>query len=157
MNVYDFENPNFGNTRIIAISMNDAMGTYRDMVETEKAKGHLKTNLSVEEIMKSITKCECVKESTNEIMLKIEELLCDAGGYIFIPEDKRYTYKLSDGCDDEKVTKIKSVVWVCEHINSDGENLICVKVIDEDDDMWDLEEYMDNMQLLIFFAYLKKK
>jgi len=155
MNVYDFENPNFGNTRLIAISMDDAMGTYRDMIETEKAKGHLKTNLSVEEIMQSVTKCECVKESTNEIMLKIEELLCDAGGYIFIPEDKRQTYQLSDG-DEEKVTKIKSVVWICEYI-SNGEDMVRVKVIDEDDVMWDLEEYMDNMQLLIFFAYLKKK
>lgn len=155
MNVYDFENPNFGNTRLIAISMDDAMGTYRDMIETEKAKGHLKTNLSVEEIMQSVTKCECVKENTNEIMLKIEELLCDAGGYIFIPEDKRQTYQLSDG-DEEKVTKIKSVVWVCEYINN-GEDMVRVKVIDEDDVMWDLEEYMDNMQLLIFFAYLKKK
>lgn len=155
MNVYDFENPNFGNTRLIAISMNDAMGTYRDMIETEKAKGHLKTNLSVEEIMQSVTKCECVKENTSEIMLKIEELLCDAGGYIFIPEDKRQTYQLSDG-DEEKVTKIKSVVWVCEYI-SNGEDMVRVKVIDEDDVMWDLEEYMDNMQLLIFFAYLKKK
>lgn len=155
MNVYDFENPNFGNTRLIAISMDDAMGTYRDMIETEKAKGHLKTNLSVEEIMQSVTKCECVKENTDEIMLKIEELLCDAGGYIFIPEDKRYTYQLSDG-DEEKTTKIKSVVWVCEYI-SNGEDMVRVKVIDEDDVMWDLEEYMNNTQLLIFFAYLKKK
>jgi hypothetical protein len=67
------------------------------------------------------------------------------GGYILIPNEYRETFDLSDGCGDNKTARIKSIVSVCETpLNTDEQGDITqVKVIDEDDTMWDAEEYMD--------------
>lgn len=69
------------------------------------------------------------------------------GGYILIPEEYRETFTLSDGCDDKKTTKIKSIISVCETPTNTTENIIRVKVIDEDDILWDAEEYMAETNL----------
>jgi hypothetical protein len=75
------------------------------------------------------------------------------GGYIIIPEEYRETFELSDGCEDHKTTKIKSIISVCE--NPDSPSVITrVKVIDEDDAMWDAEEYMttDSLKDLVIIC-----
>ena len=65
------------------------------------------------------------------------------GGYILIPEEYREEFFLSDGGDDEKTTKIKSIVHVCERFADNPEDdIMRVKLIDEDDQMWDAEEYL---------------
>ena len=66
------------------------------------------------------------------------------GGYVVIPEEYRKTVELSDGDRDHKTTIIKSIVSVCETpMNTPEQGYIDqVKVIDEDDVMWDAEEYM---------------
>lgn len=69
-------------------------------------------------------------------------------GYILIPEEYRPEVMLSDGNDDTKKVKIKSIVHVCEHFADDPkDDMMRVKVIDVDDEMWDAEEYMDESQL----------
>ena len=69
-------------------------------------------------------------------------------GYILIPEEYREEFFLADGSDDAKTTKIKSIVHVCEHFAEKSEDdLMRVKVIDVDDEMWDAEEYMDESEL----------
>ena len=70
------------------------------------------------------------------------------GGYILIPEEYRPEVMLSDGNDDTKKAKIKSIVHVCEHFaNKPEDDMMRVKVIDIDDEMWDAEEYMDESNL----------
>ena len=70
------------------------------------------------------------------------------GGYILIPEEYRSEFTLSDGNDDTKTTKIKSIVHVCEHFaENPADDIMRVKVIDIDDEMWDAEEYMDESNL----------
>lgn len=70
------------------------------------------------------------------------------GGYILIPEEYREEFFLSDGGDDEKTTKIKSIIHVCEHFADKPENdIMRVKLIDVDDQMWDAEEYLDESHL----------
>ena len=65
------------------------------------------------------------------------------GGYILIPEEYREEFFLSDGGDDEKTTKIKSIVHVCERFaDNPADDMMRVKLIDEDDQMWDAEEYL---------------
>ena len=66
------------------------------------------------------------------------------GGYILIPEEYREEFFLSDGGDDEKTTKIKSIIHVCERFADKPEDdIMRVKLIDVDDQMWDAEEYLD--------------
>lgn len=70
------------------------------------------------------------------------------GGYILIPEEYRNEFTLSDGGDDSKTTKIKSIVHVCEHFADKPEDdMMRVKLIDVDDEMWDAEEYLDESHL----------
>ena len=70
------------------------------------------------------------------------------GGYILIPVNYREEFPLSDGGDDTKITKIKSIVHVCEHFaDNPADDMIRVKLIDEDDIMWDAEEYLDESHL----------
>lgn len=70
------------------------------------------------------------------------------GGYILIPEEYREEFFLSDGGDDEKTTKIKSIIYVCEHFAyNPAYDMMRVKLIDEDDQMWDAEEYLDESHL----------
>lgn len=70
------------------------------------------------------------------------------GGYILIPEEYREEFHLSDGMDDEKTAKIKSIVHVCEHFADNPVNdMMRVKLIDEDEQMWDAEEYLDESHL----------
>lgn len=91
-----------------------------------------------------------VIKRTNNMKSPIETLegaLNWFGGYIHIPEEYRETFNLSDGCDEQKTTKIQSIVSVCENPSTIAEPLIRVKVIDEDGHMWDAEEYLDESQL----------
>lgn len=70
------------------------------------------------------------------------------GGYILIPEEYREEFFLSDGGDDAKITKIKSIIHVCEHFADKPEDdMMRVKLIDVDDQMWDAEEYLDESHL----------
>ena len=89
------------------------------------------------------------------IIEQMEDALCNLGGYAYISADKRPTITLSDGCDDTKTTQIKSVVWVCECVNSDNEDIVRVKCIDMDDEMWDVEEYMNENDMETLFSSLK--
>lgn len=69
-------------------------------------------------------------------------------GYILIPEEYRPEVMLSDGNEYTKKTKIKSIVHVCEHLANDPvDDMMCIKVIDIDDVMWDAEECMDESNL----------
>lgn len=86
---------------------------------------------------------------------KLEGKMGIFGGYALIPSDKRPTITLSDGCDDTKTTQIKSVVWVCECVNNDNEDIVRVKCIDMDDEMWDVEEYMTEQDMETLFSSLK--
>lgn len=73
----------------------------------------------------------------------LQEALNWCGGYILIPEKYREEFYLCDGGDDEKTTKIKSIVHVCERFADKPEDdIMRVKLIDEDDQMWDAEEYL---------------
>lgn len=70
------------------------------------------------------------------------------GGYILIPEEYRCELTLSNDNDDTKTTKIKSIVHVCEHFADKPEDdMMRVKLIDTDDEMWDAEEYLDESHL----------
>ena len=70
------------------------------------------------------------------------------GGYILIPEEHREEFFLSDGLGDEKTTKIKSIIHVCEHFaDNPADDMMRVKLIDSDDEMWDAEEYLDESHL----------
>lgn len=84
----------------------------------------------------------------------LEDALHFVGGYILIPEEYRETFELSDGCGYNKTTKIKSIISVCESWTSTGEDIIRVKVLDEDDAMWDAEEYMttDSLKDLVIIC-----
>ena len=69
---------------------------------------------------------------------------CD--GYILIPEKYRKEFCLSDGGDDTKTTKIKSIVNVCELFDdSPKDDIITIKMIDEDDQMWDAENHLKDL------------
>lgn len=76
----------------------------------------------------------------------LEDALTDKGGYIFIPEKHREVFELSDGCGDDKTSKIKSIISVCENPCCNS-IMIRVKVMDEDDVLWDAEEYLSTEQL----------
>lgn len=76
------------------------------------------------------------------IIEQLENELSNYGGYILIPADKRPTVTFSDGCDETKTTKVKSVVWVMEFYTN-NEFFFRIKCLDEDDEMWDFEEYLD--------------
>lgn len=86
----------------------------------------------------------------NKYIDQFEEVLYNLGGYALIPADKRPTLTLSDGCEETKTTHIKSVVWVMETIHND-DFFFRIKCIDEEDEMWDLEEYLGEreQQLLL--------
>lgn len=78
----------------------------------------------------------------------LQDALNWVGGYILIPEKYREEFFLSDGSDDAKVTKIKSIIHVCEHLADKPEDdMMRVKLIDMDDEMWDAEEYLDESHL----------
>ena len=78
----------------------------------------------------------------------LQDALNWCGGYILIPEEYREEFHLSDGADDEKTTKVKSIIHVCEHFaENPADDMMRVKLIDEDDQMWDAEEYLDENHL----------
>ena len=78
----------------------------------------------------------------------LQDALNWCGGYILIPEEYREEFFLSDGGDDEKTTKIKSIIHVCERFADDpADDMIRIKLIDADDQMWDAEEYLDESHL----------
>ena len=85
----------------------------------------------------------------------LEDLLTKYGGYITIPNNKRTVSVLPEECNDYKIiSKVKSIVWVNESLYN-GECFIRIKVIDEGDIMWDLEEYMDTESVQKLIGIIK--
>lgn len=82
----------------------------------------------------------------NKYIDQFEGVLYNLGGYALIPADKRPTLTLSDGFDDTKTTQIKSLVAVDDNCGQ-LEATTRIKCIDADDEMWDVEEYVDEAGL----------
>lgn len=84
-----------------------------------------------------------------EILL---DMVLEKGGYILIPKEKRKPIRVkvldeSDGNGDYRNINLKSVVYVCEseyEILDKQEVGRWLKVIDTDDEMWDIMDYMED-------------
>ena len=154
MNIYRIENSHFSTTDVMANDLTDALDTYSKIVEREIIEGCLIDVASVDDVVKNITKCECVKTNVADktsILEELKGLIYKNGGYLLIPNGKRLAVSLSNGCGKAKVRKIKSLVSVCENADCDK---VHIKAIDEDDVMWDLGEYLGDIQLSLFYNNL---
>lgn len=154
MNIYRIENPHFSTTDVMANDLTNALDKYSKIVENEIIEGCLIDVASVDDVVKNITKCECVKTNVADktsILEELKGLICKNDGYLLIPKGKRLAVSLSNGCGKTQVRKIKSLVSVCESIDYDN---IHIKAIDEDDVMWDLGEYLGDIQLSLFYNNL---
>ena len=76
----------------------------------------------------------------------LQSALNQCNGYILIPEKYRKEFCLSDGGDDTKTAKIKSIINVCEDFADVAkDDIITIKMIDEDDQMWDAENHLKDL------------
>lgn len=78
------------------------------------------------------------KEEFREVL---EDRFYNYGGYLLIPVGIRPTITFEDE-GEERTIVVKSLVNVCEFILENGESMVNSKMIDENDVMWDIEDYI---------------
>ena len=75
-----------------------------------------------------------------EFREELEDRFYNYGGYILLSEGERPTLTFDDE-GEERTIVVKSLVNVCEY-TANGESMINAKMIDENDEMWDIEDYI---------------
>ena len=99
------------------------------------------------------------KKSYNEYLEGIDEMVAKAGGYLLLKKEFQPLVLLSDGCNQAKETKIKSILRVVESetVCNGLVTEVCsqLKVIDWEDEMWDLCDYTDTENICKVYCACK--
>lgn len=90
-----------------------------------------------------------------QIYENIVNALAKAGGYILLKVNQRPSFYVENNNGENVRITIKSIIWVCEYEDEDGKSVCEVKLMDTNDVIWDMLDYLNEEQLEVIERHIK--